>query len=310
MSESKMDTIFDKFWEYSILLSLCDNSGLEQLDKGVSLVELSQVTGIDTELLEHMLSTMVASGLVHQKESQYELNRRGLGIGPEFPLQPFCHHIHSVYHQSADFLKDISARSFIRGWHQTNETLLQRQGSLSEVIITHLLPNIPIVHQMLAKENSHLLDIGAGTAKISLKACEVYPLLSVTAVEPADAPHALAEKNIAKSHYHDRVCLKKRLASQLDEIDAFDVIWFPQFFISDEEFEPSLQAAFRALKPGGYIVNYVKPYDEKCARNLSRYLYGYNRTPEQLVDSMTSAGFITPELFHLKNQSIIISASK
>jgi tRNA A58 N-methylase Trm61 len=65
---------------------------------------------------------------------------------------------------------------------------------------------------------------------------------------------ALARKNCADTGLSHRVALRRQDVRELDDRDAYSVIWLPGPFIPREVAESSLERAREAIRPGGWIV--------------------------------------------------------
>jgi hypothetical protein len=47
--------------------------------------------------------------------------------------------------------------------------------------------------------------------------------------------------------------LRQHDAAEVEDVDTYDCIWVPTFFLSEPDLEHALPALFRALRPGGWF---------------------------------------------------------
>jgi tRNA A58 N-methylase Trm61 len=64
----------------------------------------------------------------------------------------------------------------------------------------------------------------------------------------------LARANIATTGMHERVVLRKQSIVDLDDKEAFAVVWYPSPFLSLDIAPAAMENAYHALVPGGWLV--------------------------------------------------------
>ncbi len=144
-------------------------------------------------------------------------------------------------------------------------------------------------------------------------AYELYPEVSVVAIEPAEVPYALAKKNIENSAYAQRIDLRKVVAQNIQEENIFDVIWFPQGFLTNpQDYQIALDKVYRALKPSGALM-VVTAVMEPGVATINKFvnsLSSADRSAEFLKNSFMQVGFKNIEILPVSYSVIPIIALK
>ena len=58
--------------------------------------------------------------------------------------------------------------------------------------------------------------------------CRLFPTVRAVGLEPAQAPLALARRNVAGAGLEDRIELRGQRVEELADEEAFDVAWLPR----------------------------------------------------------------------------------
>ncbi|MGY1621026.1 SAM-dependent methyltransferase [Geodermatophilus sp. SYSU D00965] len=143
------------------------------------------------------------------------------------------------------------------GWDRVDERLLQSIGRLSMGIagaVRAAEPALPGLAEALARPGSTLLDVGTGTGWLAIALAQAYPHLHVTGIDLFEPALDLAKVNRADAGLTDRIDLRLQDAATLDETEAYDVVWLPMPFLRRDVVPEVLEAACRALRPGGWLL--------------------------------------------------------
>ncbi|MGY1593885.1 SAM-dependent methyltransferase [Geodermatophilus sp. SYSU D00708] len=143
------------------------------------------------------------------------------------------------------------------GWDRVDERLLQSIGRLSMGIagaVRAAEPALPGLAEALARPGSTLLDVGTGTGWLAIALAQAYPHLHVTGIDLFEPALDLAKVNRADAGLTDRIDLRLQDAAALDETEAYDVVWLPMPFLRRGLVPEVLEAACRALRPGGWLL--------------------------------------------------------
>lgn len=305
--------LISNVWIFSILVILAEKNLLEKLCHPVELDELKAILGLNESVLDNMLAVLVEQGamikegdVVYFSEEMQALIKLKGAYNIQLVLKRTQDH-------SKAWVKDICDHHWQQGWYYQDESLLQTQGDISQVIVTEIFALTPELDHKLNLPSCTLVDVGAGVAKISLKACELYPELKVVAIEPADIPYKLAQQNIAHSNYTNRIELRKIMVQNLKEKNTFDVIWFPQWFlIEDDDYHAAIHTIYSALKPGGVLVSLTvsEEFTQLTLHNFVFSLFGIYRSSAFLVKNFTDIGFREITALPAKKSLIAIVAHK
>jgi predicted O-methyltransferase YrrM len=63
-----------------------------------------------------------------------------------------------------------------------------------------------------------------------------------------------ARANVKEAGLDDRITLRNQDVSALDDVDAYDCVWVPTFFIPEAALLAALPKIVTALRPGGWVV--------------------------------------------------------
>jgi SAM-dependent methyltransferase len=149
------------------------------------------------------------------------------------------------------------------------------------------------------------LEIGCGAANTLLSLLATIPRLSAVGVEIDGGAIAIARRRARELGVEDRVELRHADARTLAEEASFDSANWSQQFFPAEGREEVLEAAWRALKPGGYLLatmfgdppGSAEALREPAGRSyaLDRLAYGGWGVPvlgtEELREQVEGAGF-------------------
>jgi SAM-dependent methyltransferase len=153
--------------------------------------------------------------------------------------------IRLTLHQAIDLLDNPAAQP---GWNYTDPVILEGYGRASASVP----PIIAAAHPDLANVTS-FLDVGTGVGLLAVSASNVWPSATVVGIDKWDASLARARANVDQAGRADRITLRQTDLESLTDESAYDCIWIPTFFLTEDVLEAGLTAAVRALRPGGWI---------------------------------------------------------
>jgi precorrin-6B methylase 2 len=161
--------------------------------------------------------------------------------------------IQAFFRQALDLLENPARAP---GWTYEDPIVLQAMGQASRRVvhaIDELASQRPRLRATLERPGV-LLDIGTGAGWLAIEAARTWPALDVVGIDIWEPALALAQKNCADSGLSQRIALHRRDVRQLDERNAFSVVWLPGPFIPREIVESALERARDAICPGGWVV--------------------------------------------------------
>jgi len=152
--------------------------------------------------------------------------------------------IHTLLHQSTDLLAEPARAA---GWHFVDPVILDGWGRGSTLVPT-LINSVPELQNLTS-----FLDIGTGVGLLAVAAAGVWPDSTIVGIDIWDPSLERARANVARAGLQDRITLRHQDMTEVDDVDAYDGIWLPSFFMTEDVLEKGLPALHRALKPGGHI---------------------------------------------------------
>jgi SAM-dependent methyltransferase len=154
--------------------------------------------------------------------------------------------IRTYLHTAVDLLEHPDRAP---GWTFSDPAILDGWGRGSALVPAL----IASAHPDLAQVTS-FLDVGTGVGLLAIAAAGVWPTASIVGIDPWEPALERARAHVAQAGLEDRITLRRQALADLDDVDAFDCIWVPTFFLTETGLEDSLAAAERALRPGGWLV--------------------------------------------------------
>jgi len=275
-------------WGLAALTAAVETGLVDALAGTGDVALLSERTGLPPVLVERLLDVLVALGLVRREGRGYRAEPGLAGPG----LEPARAELRTTALQAAALVDRARTGSLGRGWDHTDPLLLQAQGTASaaaaELLAAVVLPQLP--------PEPAFLDVGAGVGALSVALCARHPELRAVALEPQDAPLALARVNVARAGLEDRVVLRRERVEDLTDEAAFDLAWLPLNFLEPDVPPRALAALRRALRPGGRLVLAVLAADRpglgSALTRLQATLWGSDGyRPEQIEAMLADAGF-------------------
>lgn len=130
-------------------------------------------------------------------------------------------------------------------------------SSLAQSILRDTWEVAPDARDRLAGGGRYL-ELGCGVAGGLLTSLLLFPDATAVGVELSPALVAEARARAEQLGVADRARFVQADAGAFDE-DGFDVLFWSQFFFSEPSRPAALTTAFRALRPGGYLVAPLLP---------------------------------------------------
>jgi SAM-dependent methyltransferase len=161
--------------------------------------------------------------------------------------------IQAFFRQALDLLENPARAP---GWTYEDPIVLQAMGQASRRVvhaIKELASQRPRLRATLERPGV-LLDIGTGVGWFAIEAARTWPALDVVGLDIWEPALALARKNCADIGLKHRIAFRHQDVRQLDDRNAFSLVWLPGPFIPREIVESALVRTRDALSPGGWIV--------------------------------------------------------
>jgi len=261
---------------------------------------LASGAGLSVPLAAALAEALVAAGLARRSGERFvgapELVALMDGPGGRFVRAE----TRAGLLQMAAFFDAATRGAAATGWTHADERILDAQGTMSGGAIgqleQHVLPQMTGLRARLDSGRGVFLDVGAGVGAVTIELCRRHPALRAVALEPLPAARELAERNVADAGMADRVEVRGERIEELRAVEEFDLVWLPGNFLGPELLPGALATVFRALRPGGYVVNASLGSAGDDARSVTARLRavlwaGETVEPERVAEWMEQAGF-------------------
>jgi SAM-dependent methyltransferase len=151
-----------------------------------------------------------------------------------------------LYFAQADDLVREPGRA--PGWTFTDPLVLEGFGRGSMMVPTMLAsdPDFASV--------TSLLDVGTGIGLLAVSAANVWPGAKIVGIDVWEPALDRARENVRDAKLDARITLRNQDVSAIDDVDEFDCVWVPTFFIAEKALAEATPRIARALRSGGRIV--------------------------------------------------------
>ena len=141
------------------------------------------------------------------------------------------------------------------GWFYSDPVVLRAQGGTSAPIPRSISEvGLPGLDEALARDGARILDIGSGVAAFSIACCRLWPNVTVVGIDPWEPANEIARENIAVAGLEGRITLRPTRVEEMDDEEAFELVWMPTLFPTRAVVEASLPRIARSLRHGGWLV--------------------------------------------------------
>lgn len=161
--------------------------------------------------------------------------------------------IDALFRQAIDLLENPARAP---GWSYTDPAVLHGQGLTSRRFIRAIetfAARKPDLKATLDRPGT-LLDVGTGVGWLAIEAARSWPAWNIVGIDRWEPALGLARKNVATSRLEQRIELRAQSVEQLEDREAFTLVWLPSAFLPPEIITAALERIRRALVPGGWVV--------------------------------------------------------
>jgi len=222
--------------------------------------------------------------------------------------------IGAAFHYAVDLLEHPARAP---GWLHRDPAVLQTIGRMSSRIVHQIdafAAQRPALHKTLTSSGA-FLDIGTGVGWLAIEAAQVWPALKVVGIDIWEPSLQLARANIATTGMQERVALRTQSIVDLDDKEAFTVVWYPAPFLPLEIAPAAMENSYRALVPGGWLVFGMFPPQPDPLGEALRALRtvrcgGYPWKAPEVEERLRRLGFEEVETFAPGSVSTLVVGRK
>ena len=134
-----------------------------------------------------------------------------------------------------------------------------------------------------------------------MPAARTWPNANVVGIDIWEPSLERARANVKEGGLDDRITLRTQNLADLDDENAFDLVWIPTFFLRETTLTDALPAVLRATRSGGWIVLGLfatPPAPLAEAVNALKLLRGGGDVLEskRAIELLDGAGFTAPHV--------------
>lgn len=152
--------------------------------------------------------------------------------------------VHTLFHQASELLEQPSRAA---GWKFVDPVILDGWGRGS-AMVPMMLAAVPEL-----KNLKSFLDVGTGVGLLAVSAADVWPDARIVGIDIWEPSLERARANVAHARLEDRIELRRQDVVDVTDVETYDGIWLPSFFMTEDTLVKGLPALRRALQPGGHI---------------------------------------------------------
>jgi cyclopropane fatty-acyl-phospholipid synthase-like methyltransferase len=224
----------------------------------VTVEQIASKTGVETQRVSDICHALDAHDVFVKENNLYRLDDRWAVLTSSEAVFPFENVLADTFAQAK-----VYANSSNTYWTMSTE---ERVALAKGVMFNPASSLSPATMEAWIKEVSHdlhtmflngarYLELGCGIAGGMLSLLQACPRLRAVGIELADDVLAEARHQAEVLGVSDRVDFYQDDARNFKEKNAFDCVFWSQFFFPEASREATLKVAFNALKPGGVIAS-------------------------------------------------------
>jgi SAM-dependent methyltransferase len=192
-----------------------------------------------------------------------------------------------IVREAAELLENPARQP---GWTSTDPVILDGWGRGSMLVPMLIASSTPEL-----REVDSFLDVGAGVGLLAVAAANVWPAATIVGIDRWEPSLERGRANVSHAGLDDRITLRNQDVVDLDDVDRYDCIWVPTFFLTEPDFAQALPRLVRATRPGGWVAlgRFVKPPDplaEATAALRTIRAGGFDIDPERAAKLLEQAG--------------------
>lgn len=293
------------------LLHAALSSGvLDALRIPANAAQTAATTGLPDEQVTQLLVALDAHGIVERADDTYTLSADFVRLLSPTAVQPLTN-ILEMEAVKTRAIERIGISTLPYTALTSDEHLAVAKGVLGvpasplwQATVTALATSgLPELTAM-AEAGGRQLELGCGAASMLVTILALYPRTTAVGVDLSAVALAEARRRAEKVGVADRLELRQQDVRDLRDTACYDVVSWSEHFFPAETRAATLAVAYRALKPGGYLIATTgnPPLSTEALRQpegraeaMSRLLFGSWGVPaldqRGAKAELTAAGF-------------------
>ncbi len=215
-------------------------------------------TGINLDRIQDMCRVLDAYGILIKENDCYRLDEQWALLVTSDLIRTFPVILSDAFAKARDFSQPGASYFLL----SSKERLALAKGvtfnptsadttAFYEMLFQDMLPEVA---DRLKQQETHYLELGCGVGGGLNGLLRTYPRVTAVAVDLAKDVLAEAQATAEALGHSERVTFIHDDARNFDETNAFDLVYWSQFFFPEASRADVLQVAYAALKPYGYLV--------------------------------------------------------
>jgi hypothetical protein len=158
---------------------------------------------------------------------------------------------------AAPILQTAALLSGAKQWTSQDDEALLAQGRASAQgaapFKMFMVPAMEGLGDLMTGSSPVMLDVGVGVAAMAVAWCQEFPGLHIVGLDVFPRALQLARRTVEDAQMTDRIELRQQDIAELDDHDAFCLVWLPAPFIPPDAINVGLPRIVDALVPGGWV---------------------------------------------------------
>jgi hypothetical protein len=245
-------------WSFATIGVLLESGLVEHMKEPRTIDELAAACpALPRGRIAKSLELGAALGFVVRDGERWQLAEGAKGLAHPAARTALMGEIRTHLMQPLAFLDEARSGGKI-GWSHTSPVILQAQGDASSMFPTmfknNIMGQLGDLATRIEAPGARMLDVGVGVGGLAIGFCQMFPHVSMVGLDAWEVPLAIARENVAKAGLQDRIELRQCAVETLTDESAFDLAWFPTFFIRPDLLSRAVSRVHAALRAGGWII--------------------------------------------------------
>lgn len=243
----------------ALLSGALDYGVLNALHSKSTPKQIAAETNVELQSIVDLCKALETHGIVQQDDEGYQLSPDYARLASASAAVPLAHLIRQAMVINRTLLEVPSAEAPYTALPDADILAMAEGAGISSIsssphvsqeTIGQLLPEV----EALWQAGSHHLEVGCGVGNSLFGILMTHPRLTAAGIEIDETTAAEAERRANLLGITDRVEVRRMDACDLQDVECFDTVQWSQFFFPTGCRQVVLEAMWRALKNGGYLV--------------------------------------------------------